>query len=233
MKNKLLFYITSLMLMVFNLSLAQLTIKGTVSDDEGIPLPGATVVVQNSSNGVSTDFDGLYTITANTGDVLVFSFVGYTDQTVTVGSSDQIDVVLTSAGALEEVIVTSFGTSTKESFTGSADVVTAKDLELRIATSPIAALEGSTSGVQFLAATGQPGASPSIVIRGVGTLNGSNTPLYVLDGVQFEGDLASLNQDDIESLTVLKDAASTALYGARAANGVVMITTKQGAKIHP
>ena len=148
--------------MVFNLSLAQLTIKGTVSDDEGIPLPGATVVVQNTSNGVSTDFDGLYTITANTGDVLVFSFVGYTDQTVTVGSSDQIDVVLNSAGALEEVIVTSFGTSTKESFTGSADVVTAKDLELRIATSPIAALEGSTSGVQFLAATGQPGASPSI-----------------------------------------------------------------------
>ena len=233
MKNKLLFYITSLMLMVFNLSLAQLTIKGTVSDDEGIPLPGATVVVQNTSNGVSTDFDGLYTITANTGDVLVFSFVGYTDQTVTVGSSDQIDVVLTSSGALEEVIVTSFGTSTKESFTGSADVVTAEDLELRIATSPIAALEGSTSGVQFLAATGQPGASPSIVIRGVGTLNGSNTPLYVLDGVQFEGDLASLNQDDIESLTVLKDAASTALYGARAANGVVMITTKQGAKNTP
>ncbi len=221
------------MVMVLNMSLAQMTIKGTVSDEEGIPLPGATVVVQNTSNGVSTDFDGLYTITANTGDVLVYSFVGYIDQTVTVGSSDQIDVVLTSAGALEEVIVTSFGTSTKESFTGSADVVTAKDLELRIATSPIAALEGSTSGVQFLAATGQPGASPSIVIRGVGTLNGSNAPLYVLDGVQFEGDLSSLNQDDIESLTVLKDAASTALYGARAANGVVMITTKQGAKNAP
>ena len=219
--------------MVLNMSLAQITIKGTVSDEEGIPLPGATVLVQDTSNGVSTDFDGLYTITANTGDVLVYSFVGYIDQTVTVGSSDQIDVVLTSAGALEEVIVTSFGTSTKESFTGSADVVTAKDLELRIATSPIAALEGSTSGVQFIAATGQPGASPGIVIRGVGTLNGSNTPLYVLDGVQFEGDLSSLNQDDIESLTVLKDAASTALYGARAANGVVMITTKQGAKNTP
>jgi len=102
---------TSLMLMVINLSLAQLTITGTVSDDEGIPLPGATVLVQNTSNGVSTDFDGVYTITANTGDVLVYSFVGYANQSVTVGASDQIDVVLTSEGALEEVIVTSFGTS--------------------------------------------------------------------------------------------------------------------------
>ena len=120
MRNKLNFYVTSLMLLVFNLSLAQLTISGTVSDDEGIPLPGATVVVQNSSNGVSTDFDGLYSITANSGDVLVFSFVGYGDQSVTVGSSDKIDISLTSEGALEEVIVTSFGTSTKESFTGSA-----------------------------------------------------------------------------------------------------------------
>jgi TonB-linked SusC/RagA family outer membrane protein len=233
MKKKITFYMTSLMLMVVNFSLAQLTITGTVSDDEGIPLPGATVLVQNTSNGVSTDFDGLYTITANTGDVLVFSFVGYANQSVTVGASDQIDVVLTSEGALEEVIVTAFGTSTKESFTGSADVVTAKDLELRVATSPIAALEGATSGVQFIAATGQPGSSPDIVIRGVGTLNGSNTPLYVLDGVQFQGDLASLNQEDIESLTVLKDAASTALYGARAANGVVMITTKQGKRNSP
>jgi len=233
MKNKLTFYITTLMLMLFNLGLAQITISGTVSDDEGIPLPGATVVVQNTSNGVSTNFDGLYSINANAGDVLVFSFVGYANQTITVDSADKINVVLTSEGALEEVIVTSFGTSTKESFTGSADVVTAKDIELRAVTSPIAALEGTTSGIQTIAASGQPGSSPGIVIRGVGTLNGSTRPLYILDGVQFEGDLASLNQDDIQSLTVLKDAASTALYGARAANGVVMITTKQGKKNSP
>lgn len=233
MKNKLTFYLTSLMLMVLNLSLGQLSISGTVTDDEGVPLPGATVIIENSSNGVSTDFDGIYTIRANTGDVLVFSYVGYADQFITVGNEDQIDVLLSSDGALDEVIVTSFGITTRESFTGSADVVSAQDIELRSVTSPIAALEGSTSGIQTIAASGQPGSSPGIVIRGVGSLNGSTRPLYILDGIQFEGDLASLNQDDIKSITVLKDAASTALYGSRAANGVVMITTKQGFKDTP
>ncbi|MDA9330459.1 SusC/RagA family TonB-linked outer membrane protein [Flavobacteriaceae bacterium] len=230
MKNNLLFYITSLMLMVFNLSLAQLTIKGTVSDDEGIPLPGATVVVQNTSNGVSTDFDGLYTITANTGDVLVFSFVGYTDQTVTVGSSDQIDVVLTSDNELEEVIVVAYGTSSLEAFTGSASVIRSTELSKRNVTSPIAAIEGKATGVQFTSPSGQPGSSPGIVIRGVGTLNGDTTPLFIVDGIQYEGALSTINQEDISSFTILKDAASTSLYGSRAANGVILITTKSGSK---
>ncbi|MDB4118493.1 SusC/RagA family TonB-linked outer membrane protein, partial [Flavobacteriaceae bacterium] len=174
--------------------------------------------------------DGLYTITANTGDVLVFSFVGYTDQTVTVGSSDQIDVVLTSDNELEEVIVVAYGTSSLEAFTGSASVIRSTELSKRNVTSPIAAIEGKATGVQFTSPSGQPGSSPGIVIRGVGTLNGDTTPLFIVDGIQYEGALSTINQEDISSFTILKDAASTSLYGSRAANGVILITTKSGSK---
>lgn len=135
-----------------------------------------------------------------------------------------------SAEILSEVIVTAFGTTTKEAFSGSADVIGAKDLEVRNVTSPIAAIEGIATGVQFTSANGGPGSSPGIFIRGVGTLNGSATPLFIVDGVQFDGGLVNINQEDIESLTVLKDAASTALYGSRAAAGVILITTKKGSR---
>lgn len=123
-----------------------------------------------------------------------------------------------------------YGTTTREAFTGSASVVSSEDLVLRPATSPISAIEGRATGVQFISASGQPGSSPGIVIRGVGTLNGSSAPLYIVDGVQYDGSLNLLNQDDIESMTVLKDAASTSVYGSRAGNGVVIITTKSGKK---
>lgn len=230
MKTKLHGMLTLFLAFVVQFTFAQeKTITGTVSDESGLPLPGTTVLVKGTSTGVSTDFDGNYSINASAGQVLVFSFVGYANQEVTIGASNTVNVTMQEdVSALEEVVVVAYGTTTKEAFTGSASVVGAKDLALRPATSPIAAIEGKATGVQFIAANGQPGSSPGIIIRGVGTLNGSTDPLYIVDGVQYEGALSLLNQDDIESMTVLKDAASTSLYGSRAANGVIIITTKSG-----
>lgn len=206
------------------------TITGTVtSASDNQPLPGASVLVKGTNRGAQTDFDGNFTIEAASNESLFISYVGFTDINVPVLNKTVIDVALKAdAESLEEVIVTAYGTSTREAFTGSASVIKSEDLETRAVTSPIAAIEGSTTGVQFLSASGQPGSSPGIIIRGVGTLNGDTDPLFVVDGIQFEGGLNSLSQNDIESITILKDAASTALYGSRAANGVVLITTKRG-----
>lgn len=208
------------------------TITGTVTTaPDGMPLPGANVIVKGTTTGVQTDFDGNYSITATAGQTLVFSYLGYKSTEQAVGNRSVINVSLEEdAQALEEVIVTAYGTSTKEAFTGSASVIGAADLEVRNVTSPIAAIEGRATGVQFTSASGQPGSSPGIVIRGVGTLNSSSDPLFIVDGVQYEGSLNTINQEDIQSFTILKDAASTSLYGSRAANGVVMITTKSGKK---
>lgn len=208
------------------------TITGTVTTEmDGLPLPGANVLVKGTTNGVQTDFDGNYSITVSEGATLVFSYLGLKSQEVVVGGQSVINVSLQEdAETLEEVIVTAYGTTTKEAFTGSASVVGAGDLATRNVTSPVAAIEGRATGVQFTAASGQPGSSPGIVIRGVGTLNGSSDPLIIVDGIQYEGDLNTINQEDIDSFTILKDAASTSLYGSRAANGVVLITTKSGKK---
>ncbi|GAA3642938.1 SusC/RagA family TonB-linked outer membrane protein [Flavivirga jejuensis] len=207
------------------------TISGIVSDDSGLPLPGATILIKGTATGITTDFDGKYSIKANLGATLVFSFIGYITYETKITNSNSIDVTLNEdVSTLEEVVIVAFGTTTKEAFTGSASVIKSESFETRPLTSPIAAIEGNATGVQFISASGQPGSSPSIVIRGVGTLSGSTDPLYIVDGVSFQGGLNTLNQDDIESLTVLKDAASTSLYGSRAANGVVIITTKKGKK---
>lgn len=232
MKTKYSRILTLLLAFVVQLTFAQeKTISGSVLDASGMALPGATVLVKGAKGGTSTDFDGKYTIKANTGSTLVFSFVGYNKQEIKVGESNAINVKMSEdAQSLDEVIVVAFGKTTLDAFTGSASVITAKDLAYRNVTSPIAAIEGKATGVQFTSPSGQPGSSPSIVIRGVGTLNGDTDPLFIVDGIQFEGALSSINQEDIESFTILKDAASTSLYGARAANGVVLITTKSGTK---
>ncbi|MBT8320483.1 MAG: TonB-dependent receptor plug domain-containing protein, partial [Eudoraea sp.] len=209
----------------------QKTVTGTVTDASNSPLPGASVVVKGTIRGVQSDFDGNYSIQATSNETLVFSYLGYITQEMAIGSRSSIDVqLLEDVESLEEVIVTAYGTTTKEAFTGSASVVGAEDLAIRQVTSPIAAIEGRATGVQFTSPSGQPGSSPGIVIRGVGTLNGSSDPLFIVDGVQYEGSLNTINQEDIASFTILKDAASTSLYGSRAANGVVIITTKTGKK---
>ncbi|MFK8061130.1 MAG: SusC/RagA family TonB-linked outer membrane protein [Polaribacter sp.] len=204
------------------------SVSGTVKDASG-PLPGVSILIKGTTSGTETNFDGEYKINAKKGDVLVFRYLGYKKAERTVGNSNTINLSMEQdSSTLDEVIVVAYGTSTKEALTGAVDVIGAKDLELRAVTSPIAAIEGKATGVQFLSASGQPGSSPGIVIRGVGTLNGTTTPLYIVDGVPFQGSLSLLNQEDIASLTVLKDAAATSLYGSRASNGVVIVTTKSG-----
>lgn len=219
-----------LMLFVVGLTMAQRTVTGKVADEEGEALIGVSILVKGTSTGTVTDIEGSYSLSVpDESNVLVFSYTGFSTQNVEINNRSVVDVTLeTSSELLQEVIVTAYGITTKEAFSGSADVVGAKDLELRNVTSPIAAIEGNATGVQFTSPSGQPGSSPGIVIRGVGTLNGDTDPLFIVDGMQYEGALTTINQEDIESITILKDASSTSLYGSRAANGVVLITTKSG-----
>lgn len=230
MRKKLKVILTLLLVLVVQLSFAQQkTVTGTVTDDNGLPLLGVNVLVQGTNTGTQTDFDGRYSLQASPGDVLVFSFIGMETARITVGAPSTINVTLSEdAASLDEVIVTAYGTTTKEAFTGSASVIGEAEIARRNVTSPIAAIEGNATGVQFTSASGQPGSSPGIVIRGVGTLTGNSSPLIIVDGMQYEGSLNTINQEDIKSFTILKDAASTSLYGSRAANGVVLITTKSG-----
>jgi len=224
--------VLGLLLFVMGITMAQKTVTGKVTDEEGESLIGVSILVKGTGSGTVTDLDGSFSINVpEESNVLIFSYTGFANKSVQVNNRSVIDVTLEiSAATLEQVIVTAYGSTTKEAFSGSADVIDAKDLALRNVTSPLAALEGKATGVQFTSASGGPGSSPGIVIRGVGTLNGSTDPLFIVDGVQFEGALTNINQEDIESLTVLKDASSTSIYGSRAANGVILITTKRGSK---
>ncbi|MDC3179218.1 SusC/RagA family TonB-linked outer membrane protein [Flavobacteriales bacterium] len=210
------------------IAFAQSSVTGTVSDAEGSPLPGATVVVQGTSSGVTTDFDGNYSINASSGDVLSFSYVGYQTVDITVGSSLTINVTLTSDSALDEVIVTAYGTQTKQSVVGSVASIGSEILESSKATSVTQALQGSVPGVNIITSGGIPGTNPTIRIRGIGSINASASPFIVVDGAPYAGNLNALSQDQIESISVLKDASATALYGSAAANGVIIITTKSG-----
>lgn len=232
MKKKLHVFLGLCLLLMTQFSFAQeKTVSGQVVDETGFPLLGVNVIEKGTQNGTQTDFDGNYSISVEAGDVLVFSYVGFLNKEAQIGTNEVYNVTLApDTGTLEEVVVVAYGTTTKQAFTGSAEVVSSEDLEGRSLTSPISGIEGNAAGVQFLSSSGQPGSSPSIVIRGVGTLNGDTDPLFIVDGVQFEGGLTAINQNDVESITVLKDAASTSLYGSRAANGVVLITTKSGRK---
>src|SRR5690554_1526704 len=220
--------------MVFGLSalVAQTrTITGTVTgSDDGQPIPGASVFVKGTTMGTITQIDGNYTINVpQDAEVLVFSFVGMQTQEQEIAGRSVINVTLGSdAIAMDEVIVVAYGTSTKGAFTGSAAVLDSEKLEKRQVSNISNALSGTMAGVQILSDNGQPGAAANVRIRGVGSINAEMDPLYVVDGVPFDGDLASINASDIESMTVLKDAASTALYGARGANGIIMVTTKKG-----
>ncbi len=208
------------------------TITGTVKSTDGLPLPGVTVLVPGTTIGTTTDIEGKYSITIQANHAsLRFQYVGMISQDIIIGTNTVINVVLEEdTFQLGEVIVVAYGTSTKEAFTGSAAVVDEKKIASRAITSPIAAIEGSTTGVRFISPSGQPGSNPQMIIRGVGTLNGITDPLYVVDGVPYGGSLSDINPEDIKSMTVLKDASSTALYGSRGANGVVLITTKSGSK---
>ena len=219
------------MLLTIGSAFAQVKVSGVVTDaKDGQPIPFASVVVKGTQTGTASDADGKYSITVpSSKSVLVFSSIGYATQEVEANGRANINVILAAdSESLDEVMVVAYGTTTKSSFTGSAGKVSGEKIEMIPATNPLNTLNGSTPGIRLTSALGQPGADASITVRGVGSLNGNTDPLIVLDGMAFSGVLSSIPAGDIESITVLKDAASTALYGARAANGVIMITTKQG-----
>lgn len=206
----------------------ELQVTGTVVSD-GEPLPGVSVLVKGTAMGTITDFDGKYTINAPANAILVFSFVGMKSIEVGVNNRNVVDVVMIDDSQnLDEVIVVAYATAKKYSFTGAAATVKGADIAKLQTSSVSKALQGAVPGLQSASSSGQPGTDAAIRIRGIGSINASSNPLYVLDGVPYDGNINAINPDDIASVTVLKDAASAALYGSRGANGVIIITTKQG-----
>ena len=206
----------------------EIRISGTVISD-GEPLPGVSVQIKGETTGTITDMDGKYSISAPSDAILVYRFVGLKTVEQSVNGRNMINVTLESdSKELDEVMVVAYATAKKYSFTGAASTVKGDEIAKLQVASVSRALEGTVSGVQASAASGQPGTDAEIRIRGIGSINASSAPLYVVDGVPFDGSVNSINPDDIASMTVLKDAASAALYGSRGANGVIIITTKQG-----
>ena len=215
------------------IELQKRTISGNVNDSDGNPLPGASIVEVGTQNGTSTDFDGNFSIELeNENAELQFSFIGFKSQTLTVGSSDVMNLtLLTDASSLDEIVVTGYGTQILRNITGSVATIDSQVIENRSLTSAGAALSGTTAGVFVSQNSGEAGQDEiSIRIRGVSTLNNS-APLIIIDGI--EGDINLLNPNDIESISVLKDAASGAIYGSRASNGVVVVKTKRGSRDQP
>ena len=203
------------------------TVKGTVSDEAGEPIIGATVKVQGSNEGTVTDFDGNFSVKASSNATLNISYVGYVSQQVKVGGKSNITVTLVEDNTtLNDVVVIGYGTMKKKLVTGATVQVKGEDIAKMNTTSALEAMQSSTPGVQITQSSSQPGKGYKVYIRGIGT-TGNSTPLYVIDGVAG-GSLDDINPADIETIDVLKDAASAAIYGARAANGVILVTTKQG-----
>ena len=229
-KLKLLLSCLTLLFVGYAAYAQNIQVSGTVTDastNEAIPF--ASVSVKGTMTGTSTDPDGNYTISVPKNAILVFSSIGYVNQEVNVNGRSVVNVLLAvDTESIEETIVVAYGSVNKKDFTGSAASLDSKKLEIRPITNATNALEGITSGLQFTSASGQPGSESSIRIRGFGSFSASSDPLIVVDGVPYNGGLSNINPNDIESITVLKDAASSALYGARAANGVVLVTTKRG-----
>ncbi len=210
---------------------AQTTVvMGTViSSEDGLPIIGASVLVTGTTNGTITDIDGHFRLNVDNkiAKTLTISFVGMEDATQAI--KPQMKIVLhSSTQDLDEVMVVAYGTAKKVSFTGSAQTVKGEKIAARNISNVTKALDGAAPGVQVTSGSGQPGAGSSVRIRGFGSLNAANTPLYVVDGVPYDGNINAINPNDIESMTIIKDASAGALYGSRAANGVIMITTKKG-----
>ena len=204
-------------------------VTGTVANTDNRPIAGATVLVEGTTVGTTTDANGRFSISAPADGTLKISFIGYQTQTVSVAGKTQINVSLQEdTQAIDDVIVVAYGTAKKESFTGSAAVIKSENLEKRVVSNVTKALDGQVAGVISTSGSGQPGSESTIAIRGFGSISASSTPLYVVDGIAYSGSISAINPDDIESITVLKDASAGALYGARGANGVIVINTKRG-----
>ncbi|MDO6517000.1 SusC/RagA family TonB-linked outer membrane protein [Zobellia uliginosa] len=207
----------------------EISVSGTVSDDSGLPLAGANVLVKGTTSGTQTDFDGNYTISAEGGATLVFSYIGFTTKEVAIDGQNVVNVTLSEdASQLEEVVVIGYGTQKKSDLTGSVSTVDSEEINKFTYNDAAQAIQGRTAGVRVEANGGSPGANALVTIRGSSTLSDAG-PLYVIDGM-LTGDMTSLNPGDIESISVLKDASASAIYGSRAANGVIIVTTKKGTR---
>ncbi len=244
--RKLLFLLSFLVLSCVSMFAQQKAISGTVIGDDGLPIPGAAVMVKGTSTGTVTDMDGKYRLNVPDGqETIVFRFVGMADQEQQIAGRTVIDVTLESdAKEIDEVVVTAMGISRAEKTLGYAATAVKSDELVKARTTNVAdALNGKIAGLTVNTTSSDPGAVSNIVIRGISSINGSNQPLYVVDGVPLQntmrsagghniatGGIANVSSEDIESMTVLKGAAATALYGSRAANGVIIVTTKQGKK---
>lgn len=212
-------------------------VTGVVTDSEGEPVIGASVMVKGTSKGTITDLDGKYSVAVKSGQTLEFSFVGMKKVSVKVAGKSVINVMMEDdAIALNEVVAIGYGTMKRSDLTGSVVSVSADAIEQMNPTSIDQVLQGRAAGVQMTQNSGMPGGGSSIQIRGLNSINGTNEPIYVIDGVTISGDtgtqtdnaLSSINPSDIESMEILKDASATAIYGAQGANGVIIITTKSG-----
>ncbi len=228
---KKLLLLTLSVLMAISVLHAQQRVTGkVVSAEDGSPLAFVSVFVTGTTVYAQTNLDGEYAINVPAGsNSLTFTFIGMITVTVPIEGRTVVDVRMAAdAVALEDVIVVAYGTARKQSFTGSAAVMSSEDIQKRQVSNITNALAGAVSGVQAISTTGQPGSSATIRIRGFGSMSASNAPLYVVDGVPFDGTINTINPNDIESVTVLKDAAASAIYGHRGANGVIIITTRRG-----
>ena len=232
-------FLNSLLLLTFfvpTFLFSQTEVSGTVTDEENIPLPGVNVIIKGTTIGASTDFDGNYSLKANNGDVIVYSYLGFTTQEITYTGQQSINVILIQDMAqLDEIVVIGYGSTTKKDATGSVEAITSKDFTKGNIVTPENLLSGRVAGVS-ITTSGAPGSGSEIRIRGGSSINASNDPLIVIDGLPIinsgvngsRGVLASINPNDIDSFSVLKDASATAIYGSRASNGVIIIVTKKG-----
>ncbi|MBM1105805.1 TonB-dependent receptor [Aurantibacter crassamenti] len=205
------------------------SINGTVLDDQGVPLPGASVIEKGTSNGTQTDFDGNFNISVNANAVLVVSYIGFVTQEASVGNQSNISIQLdTDTNLLDEVVVVGYGTQSRAEVSGAISTIKSEELTATPVTNAESALQGRAAGVTVIS-NGSPGSAPEVRIRGLGTMNNSS-PLFVIDGVISTTGLAGLNPGDIDNINILKDASTTAIYGSLGSNGVVMVTTKKGTK---
>lgn len=240
MKTKYKGIFTFLFLFAVQLLCAQTkTITGTVVDENGMPLPGVNILLKGTSAGTQTDFDGAYSLEAAEGSTLIFTYVGFTNQEIAVGSSNTLDVKMEAGEALDEVIVVGYGTSTRRNLTDNIASISSESINEVPVPSVQSTLAGKAAGVQVTQVNGKAESGIKIRVRGVSTISSSQEPLYVIDGIPLINNdenindspinpLISLNPNDIESIEILKDASSAAIYGARGTNGVVLITTKRG-----
>ncbi len=232
----------------FNFELLQESVTGTVTDSSGQPLPGVNVLVDGTTQGTQSDFDGNYTIQVPEGATLIFSYIGMLTQRIDVNGRTTINITLREdVASLDEVVVVGYGTQTKESVTGSVGTVKSSQLEQVPVSTFEQTLRGNVAGLQATAVDGAPGGNTQVRIRGIGSITASSEPLYVIDGIPVQNGsigtidndgtstnvMATINPNDIASISVLKDAASTAIYGSRGANGVILITTKSGSSGKP